>query len=68
MRRLLAPSGQLVVADWRRGTPDRPTGPPDEHLYEAAEAIAELRRVGFVVREADPLRYHYVLVAMSPSN
>jgi ubiquinone/menaquinone biosynthesis C-methylase UbiE len=63
MRRLLAPAGRLVVADWRRGTPDRPTGPPDEHLDDTAEAAAELQRAGFAVRETDPLRYHYVLVA-----
>ncbi len=63
MRRLLAPGGRLLVADWRRGAPDRPVGPPDEHLDTAAEAVAEVQRAGFTVREADPLPYHYVLVA-----
>jgi ubiquinone/menaquinone biosynthesis C-methylase UbiE len=63
MRRLLTPAGRLVVADWRRGTPGRPTGPPDEHLNDPAEAVAEVQRAGFTVRETDPLPYHYVLVA-----
>jgi ubiquinone/menaquinone biosynthesis C-methylase UbiE len=63
MRRLLAPDGHLVVADWRRGASERPGGPPDEHLYSADEAAAEVSRAGFSAREADPLAYHYVLVA-----
>jgi SAM-dependent methyltransferase len=63
MRRLLAPAGRLVVADWRPGAAERPAGPPDEHLYEPPEAAAELRRAGFEVGQSDPLPYHYVLVA-----
>jgi ubiquinone/menaquinone biosynthesis C-methylase UbiE len=67
MHRLLAPGGRLVVADWLPGAPERPGGPPDEVLYTAAEATAELRTGGFTVREADRLPYHYVLVA-TPAN
>jgi SAM-dependent methyltransferase len=67
MRRLLAPTGRLVVADWRRGAVGRPAGPPDEQLYDAAEATAEVRRAGFEVAETDPLPYHYVLMATAPA-
>lgn len=63
MRRLLAPGGRLVVADWRRGAPARPSGPPDEQLHTPAEATSQLQRSGFAVREAEALPYHYVLVA-----
>lgn len=64
MRRLLAPSGRLLVADWRRGVAARSVGPPDEHIYSAEEALAELRDAGFAAHETAPLPYHYVLVAV----
>jgi ubiquinone/menaquinone biosynthesis C-methylase UbiE len=64
MRRLLAPTGRLVVADWRRGAVGRPGGPPDDQLYDAAEAQVELARAGFEVAESDPLPYHYVVLAV----
>lgn len=63
MRRILAPHGRLVVADWRPGVPDRPSGPPDEHLYTPDAAADELRRWGFSVHEAARPPYHYILVA-----
>lgn len=63
MRRVLAPRGRLVVADWRPGVPDRPSGPPDDALYTPESAADELRRWGFAVREAARPPYHYVLVA-----
>jgi len=63
MRRLLAPEGLLLVADWERGRdPERALGPPDEILYSEGEAAAELERAGFEVeRHAGP-RWHFVLV------
>jgi ubiquinone/menaquinone biosynthesis C-methylase UbiE len=63
MRRLLAPVGRLLVADWRRGAPGRPAGPPDQHLYNPTEATVELEDAGFAVRQAEALPYHYVLIA-----
>jgi ubiquinone/menaquinone biosynthesis C-methylase UbiE len=68
MHRLLAPGARVLVADWLPGAPERPGGPPDEQLYTAAEATGELRRAGFTVCEADPLPYHYVLVATPASD
>jgi ubiquinone/menaquinone biosynthesis C-methylase UbiE len=65
MRRVLGPGGLLVMVDWERGR-ERPVGPPDELLYTAAEAQAELDAVGFAasVRETD-LPYHFVLQALA---
>src|SRR5699024_6237186 len=63
MRRMLAADGRLIVADWRPGAVDRPSGPPDEHLYTPDAAAEELRRSGFTVRESRRPPYHYVLVA-----
>jgi len=66
MRRMLAPNGRLVVADWRPGVAERPSGPPDEYLYTPGAAAEELQRWGFIVREAPRPAYHYVLVATLP--
>jgi len=63
MRRMLAGDGRLIVADWRPGAAERPSGPPDEHLYTPEAAAEEVRSWGFTVREAPRPPYHYVLVA-----
>ena len=63
MRRVLAPDGILLVIDWERGRP-RPSGPPDELLYTAAEAARELRAVGFDTEDvAAGLPFHFVIRA-----
>lgn len=64
MRRLLRPDGLLLVADWERGRDvERPVGPPDDILFTAAEAVAELRGEGFESEPAEALPYHFVLLA-----
>jgi ubiquinone/menaquinone biosynthesis C-methylase UbiE len=63
MRRVLAPDGILLVVDWERGRP-RPSGPPDELLYTAAEAERELRDAGFDTEHvAAGLPFHFVIRA-----
>ncbi len=63
MRRLLAPDGLLLVADWERGRePERALGPPDEILYSEQEAAAELERAGFEVERHTGQRWHFMLV------
>jgi ubiquinone/menaquinone biosynthesis C-methylase UbiE len=63
MRRLLAPDGLLLVVDWERGR--RSDGPPpDEILYSAGEALAELELAGFSASAIDTeLPYHFALRA-----
>jgi ubiquinone/menaquinone biosynthesis C-methylase UbiE len=63
MRRLVAPGGFVLVVDWERGR-ERESGPPDELLYSADEAAAELESAGFAVESAEAgLPYHYALIA-----
>jgi ubiquinone/menaquinone biosynthesis C-methylase UbiE len=63
MRRVLAPEGILLVVDWERGRP-RPSGPPDQLLYTAAEAASELRHAGFgTVEVAAGLPFHFAIRA-----
>ncbi|HEU4973630.1 MAG TPA: class I SAM-dependent methyltransferase [Baekduia sp.] len=63
IRRLLAPGGFALVVDWERGRP-RPAGPPDELLYDAAEARAELAQAGLDVKPAAiELPFHFALIA-----
>lgn len=63
MRRLLAPDGLLLVADWERGRdPERALGPPDEILYSEQEAASELERAGFEVERHTGQRWHFMLV------
>jgi SAM-dependent methyltransferase len=64
MRRLLRPGGFALVVDWERGRP-RDTGPPDELLYTAAEAVAELGRSGLRADLLDaPFPFHFALRAV----
>jgi len=50
------------VADWERGRdPERALGPPDEILYSADEAAADLERAGFEVERHPAQRWHFVL-------
>jgi len=63
MRRLLADRGLLLVVDWERGRP-RTVGPPDELLYSADEAAAELRDAGFRTRALGlALPFHFAILA-----
>ncbi|HSD78274.1 MAG TPA: methyltransferase domain-containing protein [Solirubrobacteraceae bacterium] len=63
IHRLLKPGGFALVVDWERGR-ERDAGPPDELLYDAAEATTLLRDAGFAVRPADAaLPYHFALRA-----
>ena len=61
MRRLLAPGGFVLTADWERGR-DRDFGPPDEVLYSREEAEGELQAAGL---RPDPvnaaLPYHFAV-------
>jgi putative redox protein len=67
MRRVLAPKGILLVVDWERGRP-RPSGPPDQLLYTAAEAASELRHAGFDTEDvAAGLPFHFVIRATPAS-
>jgi ubiquinone/menaquinone biosynthesis C-methylase UbiE len=63
MRRLLAPDGLLVIADWDRERPSQ-LGPPAPERYSAAEAEQEVARVGFHAERPElHLPYHFVLLA-----
>lgn len=63
MRRLLSPDGWALVVDWERGR-TRPTGPPDELLYSAAEAAEALDDAGFVAESlALDLPFHFAFQA-----
>lgn len=63
MYRLLAPHGFALVVDWDRERPGEP-GPPAEHRYTRAEAVAELSEAGFEVQPLEPgLPYHFALRA-----
>lgn len=63
IRRLLKPSGMLLMIDWARGRP-RDAGPPDEILYSTQEAISELADAGLAAKRAEiELPFHYALIA-----
>jgi len=62
MRRLLAPDGMLLIADWDRERPSEP-GPPAHLRYTRLEAIAECAAAGLVVEpvELEEVPHHFVL-------
>ena len=63
MRRLVARDGFVLVVDWERGRP-HDAGPPDELLYDAAEATAVLADAGLRARPAPlELPFHFALIA-----
>jgi SAM-dependent methyltransferase len=63
MRRLLADDGFALIVDWERGRP-REAGPPDDLLYDAAEARAVLAAAGLDAVFAVPgLPYHFAFIA-----
>jgi len=63
MRRLVADDGFVLVIDWERGRA-RDFGPPDDLLYDAAEAIAALADAGLrAVPARVELPFHFALVA-----
>ncbi len=63
MRRLVARDGFVLVVDWERDRP-RDAGPPDELLYDAAEATALLADAGLLARPAPvELPFHFALIA-----
>ena len=63
MRRLIADDGFVLVVDWERGRP-REDGPPEELLYDAAEATAVLANAGLHARPAPvELPFHFALIA-----
>jgi SAM-dependent methyltransferase len=63
MRRLLADDGFALIVDWERGRP-HDAGPPDDLLYDAAEARALLAAAGLdAVFVAPGLPYHFALIA-----
>ena len=63
MRRLVADDGFVLVIDWERGRA-RDFGPPDDLLYDAAEAIAALADAGLrAVPARVQLPFHFALIA-----
>jgi SAM-dependent methyltransferase len=63
MRRLVGDDGSVLVVDWERGRP-RDLGPPDELLYDVAEASAVLAAAGLRASVAPiELPFHFALIA-----
>ena len=62
IRRVLAPGGRLVIADWTStGSGDH--GPPVDERYSAAEATAALRDAGFSIEHEAVRPETFLLVA-----
>ncbi len=47
LRKLLRPSGRMVIVDYKKGAPD---GPPEEFRFNSDEISDELSRAGFVLQ------------------
>jgi SAM-dependent methyltransferase len=54
----LAPNGRAAFVDWNADA-ERPSGPPKERLWGAADAEHLLGRAGFIVERTLTLPYHY---------
>jgi SAM-dependent methyltransferase len=57
---MLKPGGHALFIDWSADV-DRPVGPPKDHVYSLAEALARLERFGFAKVSQSSLPYHYVV-------
>jgi SAM-dependent methyltransferase len=59
---LLKRAGVALFADWNAEV-DRPVGPPRDHVYTPAQALARLEKSGLACTLQPALRYHFVIVA-----
>lgn len=60
MGSLLKPGGFAICIDWNAEA-DRPVGPPKDHVYAPADAVARLERFDFLAERLESFPYHFVL-------
>ena len=64
-RALLKPGGSALFIDWNAEV-DRPAGPPCDHVYSPAEALARLESMGCQIEMERLFPYHYAFRGRFP--
>ena len=58
---LMRPGGAALVIDWNAAV-ERPAGPPNDHVYDPAEAEERLARFGSVASADGAFPYHHAFL------